>query len=144
MKFLKWKTGIFIFLLLGGFPLLGLSMNSAEMAKTRSGTIEIQIRNSIFEYHGGVLKPNQPATIFLKNLDSIPHGFISPSLEEMVVEVESKSGTTLGKGITRIHINPGQELQIHFLPTKPGSFSFQCDIHPKMKGELLSISIDVI
>jgi plastocyanin len=33
-------------------------------------------------------------------------------------------------------------VRISFLPNRPGKFSFRCDLHPNMKGELLILSIE--
>ena len=105
------------------------------------GRIEVTIRNSTFEFQGAVLKLNQPAVIVLKNLDQITHGFMSPLLGQQEVEIESKGATTYGKGIRGLHINPGETVMIRFMPTKPGRYTFECDIHPNMKGEILALSI---
>jgi hypothetical protein len=82
-------------------------------------------------------------TIVLRNQDKIKHGFTSSLLEEIEVQVESGGVTTYGKGIKGIYIGPGETLQIHLLPNRPGKFSFRCDIHPDMKGELLLLSVGV-
>jgi len=109
---------------------------AAETAK-----VEIVIRNYTFEFQGGALRPNEPGTIVLKNIDKVQHGFTSPLLAEQDVWVDSASGTTYGKGIRGVYINPGETLQIRFTPNRPGSFQFRCDLHPNMKGELLLLSV---
>ena len=118
-----------------------LSADSSVLTALETGKVEIIIRNSTFEFQGGVLRPNEPGTILLKNLDKIQHGFTSPFFEEQDIRVESSGGIAYGKGIKGVYINPGETLQIHFIPNRPGSFSFRCDIHPNMKGELLLLSV---
>ena len=110
-------------------------------AAQEPGKMTVTIRNSAFEFQGAVLRPDQPAVITLKNLDKITHGFMSPLLGQQEVEIETKGATTYGRGVRGVHINPGETVTIRFVPTKPGRYSFECDIHPNMKGEILSLSI---
>lgn len=118
-----------------------LSIGPSVVAAPENSKVEIVIRNSTFEFQGGMLRPNEPGTIVLRNQDKIQHGFASPVLEELDVRVESGGVTTYGKGIKGVYINPGETLQIHFIPNRPGRFPFHCDIHPTMKGELLVLSV---
>jgi hypothetical protein len=121
--------------------LIFLSAGSSVVAAPETGKVEIVIRNYVFEFQGGVLRPNEQGTILLKNVDKIQHGFTSPYLEEQDVRVESAGGISYGKGIKGVYINPGETLQIHFIPNRPGRLPFRCDIHPNMKGELLVLSV---
>jgi len=119
-----------------------LSTGFSLLMAREAGKVEIVIRNSTFEFQGGALRPDQAGTLFLSNLDKIRHGFTSPLLEELEVRVESAGGIAYGKGIKGVYINPGETLQIHLTPNRAGSFSFRCDIHPDMKGELLLLSVE--
>ena len=123
-------------------PLVFLFVSSSGGAAPEPAKVEIVIRNFTFEFQGGALRPNEPGTILLKNLDKVRHGFTSPFLEEQDVRVESGGVTTYGKGIKGVYIDPGETLEIHFIPARPGSFAFRCDIHPNMKGELLMLSVE--
>ncbi len=125
-------------------PSSGYLQQLQKPIKHQPGIVEIQIRNSIFEFHGGLIKPNLPTTIIIKNLDTIQHGFTSSLLDSLEVKVETEQGITYGKGIKGVYVNPKQELQIHFTPSREGNFSFRCDLHPGMKGELLMLSIETI
>lgn len=129
---------------LGGVVLffIFVSAGSAVVAAPGAGKVEIVIRNYTFEFQGGALRPNEPGTILLKNLDKVQHGFTSPVLAEQDVRVESSAGIAYGKGIKGVYINPGETLQIHFIPNRPGSFPFRCDLHPNMKGEFLILSVE--
>ena len=124
---------------------LGIAVSAGLPADRASaqqpGKIEVTIRNSTYEFQGAGLKPDQPAVIVLNNLDKITHGFMSPLLGQQEVEIESKGATTYGKGIKGLHINPGETVTIRFIPTRPGRYKFECDIHPNMKGEILTLSI---
>jgi hypothetical protein len=55
----------------------GFSAYSADSTDQPSGVVEIIIRNSTFEFQGGILKPDQAATIVIHNQDQITHGFTS-------------------------------------------------------------------
>jgi len=123
---------------LGTVVMVHAPMGSAAQ---EPGKMTVTIRNSAFEFQGAVLRPDQPAVITLKNLDKITHGFMSPLLGQQEVEIETKGATTYGRGVRGVHINPGETVTIRFVPTKPGRYSFECDIHPNMKGEILSLSI---
>ena len=103
--------------------------------------LEILIRNSTYEFQGGVPKPGQPVTLMIRNQDKIQHGFTSQIFQEPGIEVEAGGVVTFGNGIKGIHINPGETARLHFVPTRPGKFSFQCDLHPSMKGEVLVLTI---
>jgi hypothetical protein len=105
--------------------------------------VDITIRDYKYEVHAGVIHPDMPVTILIRNRDKVEHGFTSPVLEEFNAQVETGGVTTFGKGIKGIHILPGGEARIHFVPTRSGEFRFQCDIHPTMKGELLMLSVGV-
>lgn len=141
MQICKRHFRVAVFLLIVALSLPGFSVYSNAPAEQQSGVVEIIIRNSTFQFQGGVLRPNESATIVLRNQDKIQHGFISPLLEELDVRVETEDGTTFGKGIKGVHVNPGKTVQFNFIPTRPGKFSFQCDLHPGMKGELLLLSV---
>jgi hypothetical protein len=136
------RTGSFLLMWVLIFS--GFSAYSADNTDQPIGVVKVNIRNYTFEFHGGILKPDQAATIVVHNQDKITHGFTSTFLEEFNVQVESNGITTLGKGIKGVHIDSGKTVQIHFLPNRNGRFSFRCDLHPNMKGELLILSIDSI
>jgi Cupredoxin-like domain len=124
------------------FCFVFISAGSAIAAAPAGGKVEIVIRNYTFEFQGGTLRPNEPGTILLRNLDKVQHGFTSPVLAEQEVRVESSAGIAYGKGINGVYINPGETLKIHLIPNRAGSFPFRCDIHPKMKGEFLILSVE--
>jgi plastocyanin len=119
-----------------------LSAGAVVAAQPAGGKVEIVIRNYTFEFQGGMLRPNEPGTIVLRNTDKVQHGFTSPFLAEQEVRVESSAGIAYGKGISGVYINPGETLKIHFIPNRAGGFSFRCDLHPNMKGELLLLSVE--
>ncbi|NKE69764.1 cupredoxin domain-containing protein [Candidatus Manganitrophus noduliformans] len=103
--------------------------------------VEVIIRNFAYEVQGGTLPPGVPATIVLRNLDRVEHGFVSPFFQEVDVQVESGGATTFGRGIKGVHLTPEKEIAIRFIPPRAGKFTFNCDIHPNMKGEVLLLSV---
>lgn len=131
-------TGIMRGMLVVAMVGAGLAVASAAQ---EPGRIDVTIRNFTFEFQGATIKPNQPAVITLKNLDKVTHGFMSPLLGEQEVEIEAKGATTYGRGMRGLHLNPGETATIRFMPMRPGRYKFECDIHPNMKGEILSLSI---
>ncbi|MBI1823324.1 MAG: cupredoxin domain-containing protein [Nitrospirae bacterium] len=136
------RNGFFLFIWV--FIFSGSSAYSDDRTDQPVGVVQVNIRNSIFEFQGGILKPDQNATIVVHNEDQITHGFTSILLEDFDVQVESNGITTLGKGIKGVHIDSGKTVRIHFVPNRSGKFSFRCDLHPNMKGELLILSITSI
>jgi plastocyanin len=132
-------TRVFILIAVPFSLILATEISVPTAAETAK--VEVVIRNYTFEFQGGALRPNEPGTIVLKNIDKVQHGFTSPYLREQDVQVESAAGVAYGKGIGGVYINPGETLRIHFIPNRPGSFSFRCDLHPNMKGELVLLSV---
>jgi plastocyanin len=126
-----------IFLMIGFF----LIAPSSSPRALSGVEVEVVIRNSTFEFHGGILKPNEPAVIHLQNTDDIRHGFMSSLFENVEVEVETAGGVVYGKNIRGVHVDPGEAIEIRFTPLMSGQYTFRCDLHPKMKGELLVLSI---
>ena len=141
MQHSVWRFRIFIFLLALCFLFLFLAAQPLYLVAQDTEQIKIVIRKSTYEYHGKVLKPNVPVTVVLQNLDEEQHGFTSTLFEGLEVEVETNGGVTFGKGIKGVHIDPGEVMQIRFIPTAQGEFTFQCDLHPFMEGELLILSV---
>lgn len=131
-------------LLIFVLPILLLLIAPSFLKAQGTGEIKIVIRNTTYEFSGGIVKPDQPVTILLQNMDNIEHGFTSKLMEEFFAEVETAGAITFGKGIKGVHIKPGEKVQIHFTPSRPGSFNFQCDIHPSMKGEIFVLSVEAI
>ena len=144
MRIFRWHSSIVFLLTIIAFPLLSISVKWALSADQPSGKVEIVIQNSRYEYQGGILKPDESSTIIVRNADKIRHGFTSTLLENLDLRVETDSVITYGKGIKGVYIEPGGRVRLHFFPTQPGKFTFQCDLHPSMKGELLLLSVGAL
>jgi hypothetical protein len=141
MQILRWCFRTFVYFAIFSLPFLFIAAQPMYLAAQDTEQVKIVIRKSTYEYHGGVLKPNVPVTVVLQNLDDEQHGFTSSLFDGLNVEVEANGGVAFGKGIKGVHIDPGEVMQIRFIPIAQGEFKFQCDLHPFMKGELLILSV---
>lgn len=133
-----------LLLLIIGLSLIGPSFALRSVHAFEAVEVEVVIRNSTYEFHGGILKPNQPAVIHLRNMDDITHGFMSDIFDNIDVEIETSGGTIYGKAMKGVHIYPQEEIEMRFTPLVPGQYKFHCDLHPKMKGELLVMSVGTV
>src|ERR1700751_5966384 len=79
------------------FSLLLFLSALADAPGQENSKVEITIQNSTFEFQGGALRPNVPGVIVLRNKDKVKHGFTSPLLQEVELQVESAGVTTYGK-----------------------------------------------
>lgn len=103
---------------------------------------EITIRNYDFLLSQPVpIRLHVPTVIILRNQDIVRHGFTSPMLAQMLVRGEGEGVSAYGKGIEGFYVDPGKTLVIRFTPERPGKYSFHCDLHPDMKGELYLLEV---
>jgi len=112
---------------------------SAAQLEQRS---EITIKNYDFVLSQPI--PNrlhQPTVIVLRNQDIIRHGFTSPMLSSLLVRGEGEGISAYGKGIEGFYVDPGKTLVLRFTPERSGKYSFRCDLHPDMKGELYLLEV---
>lgn len=141
MRIIGWPARLLFVIGTTAMSLSVISSSSGLLGAQDGNRVEIVIRNSSYELHGGTLKPHTPATILVRNTDPQRHGFTSPSFERLDIEVETRDGVTFGRGIKGVHINPKESMTLRFTPVQEGQFKFSCDLHPGMKGELLVLSI---
>ena len=40
-----------------------------------------------------------------------------------------------------VYVDPGKTLVLYLTPERGGSYSFRCDLHQHMKGELLTLDL---
>lgn len=103
---------------------------------------EIVIRNYEFLLtQPASIRLHLPTVIILRNQDIVRHGFTSPILAHLMVQGEGEGITAYGKGIEGFYVDPGKTLVIRFVPERSGKYSFTCDLHPNMKGELYLLEI---
>jgi uncharacterized cupredoxin-like copper-binding protein len=115
-----------------------LGVVSAQEGRRR---VDVTIQDFAFKVHAGTLQLHEPVRIVLTNTDSVQHGFTSEALDGMDVRVESEGVVTYGRGIKGLYIDPGNAVELLFTPTKSGALNFRCDLHPKMKGELVVLTV---
>ncbi len=104
--------------------------------------IEIIIRN--FEFvltQPTPVRMALPTVIILRNQDIVRHGFTSPILIGLGLHGEGEGIAAYGKGVEGFYVDPGKTLVIRFVTERPGNYTFRCDLHPKMKGELYLLEV---
>ena len=96
---------------------------AATPAGTPALTVEISALNSVFDRDALTVIANAPFAIRFENLDIVPHN------------VSVRGGPTAMVG--EIFTGPA-ERTYYFASLPVGTYSFLCDVHPDMKGTLLS------
>lgn len=104
--------------------------------------VEIVIRNYEFQLtQPAPIRLHQPTIIILRNQDIVRHGFASPMLIHLMVQGEGEGIAAYGKGVEGFYVDPGKTLVVRFVPERSGKYSFRCDVHPKMSGELYLLEV---
>lgn len=104
--------------------------------------VEIVIRTYEFQLtQPAPIRLHMPTIIILRNQDIVRHGFASPMLMQLLVQGEGEGIAAYGKGVEGFYVDPGKTLVIRFVPERPGKYSFRCDLHPKMSGELYLLEV---
>ena len=117
---------------------------SSAIAQGEPRSIEVTIHDYAFKVQPAVLKVHEPVRIVLHNTDDVQHGFTSPALDGLDVRVEARGVITYGRGISGLYIDPGEEAELLFTPSKSGTLNFRCDLHPRMKGELVVLTVGAV
>ncbi|MEW6544722.1 MAG: hypothetical protein AB1411_14080 [Nitrospirota bacterium] len=116
------------------------AISPAQIAEEQR--IEVIIRNYEFQLTQPTpIRRGLPAVIILRNQDIVRHGFTSAALGGLLVHGEGEGIASYGKGLEGFYVDPGKTLVIRFTTERPGSFSFRCDLHPQMKGEIFQMEI---
>jgi hypothetical protein len=89
----------------------------------------------------GTVRLGLPTAIILRNQDIVRHGFTAPVLAQLVLSVDGEGVSTYGTGIEGVYVDPGKTLVIYFTPERGGNYSFRCDLHQQMKGELYTLDL---
>ncbi len=104
--------------------------------------IEIVMRDYEFQLVKPTpIRPGLPTVVILRNQDIVRHGFYSPMLMGILVQGEGEGVAAYGKGVEGFYVDPGKTLVIRFHNQKSGKYSFRCDLHPSMKGEVYVMEI---
>jgi plastocyanin len=116
--------------------------NLADPMVAQEQRIDITIRNYEFQLNQPApIRLHSPTVIILRNQDIVRHGFTSPMLMHLMVQGEGEGIAAYGKGVEGFYVDPGKTLVIRFVPERTGKYSFKCDLHPQMKGELYLLEV---
>ena len=104
----------------------------------------VTIKDFAFQTTQMPLQLHMPTVIHLKNEDDVRHDFGSEVFQGSYTQVEAVNSIAYGQGIGGVFVEPGGNLSIRFTIDRPGRYSFQCSIHPGMKGEILLLSAGAV
>ena len=128
--------------LVGAWLTAGILCTVPSVSAIQEQRNEVVITNYDFLLSQPVpIRLHVPAVIILRNQDIVRHGFTSPMLAQLAVRGEGEGVGAYGKGVEGFYIDPGKTLVIRFTPERAGKYSFKCDLHPQMKGELYLLEI---
>ena len=136
-------TFVLVLVALSATLILSIQLDRISSAQAPADQrVEIVIRDNAFEImRPAPVRPGLATVIILRNQDIVKHGFTSPMLMGMLVSGEGEGVATYGKGVEGFYIDPGKTLVIRFTNDRPGKYSFRCDLHPNMKGELYALEV---
>lgn len=131
-----------------GVAVLGLVAILMAPPARAQVTLDQQIELKIHDYkfvqvHVVPLHADFPAAIVLTNEDNVRHGFTSPFFLGLRIEGEGEGVIAYGKGVDGFYLDPGKTVTIRFIMPQPGRFTFRCDIHKDMEGEIYLLEIPV-
>lgn len=133
----------FILTLVGLTPFLSAA---GEAEAPRDVAQEQRIEIFVREYQFLLSQPtpirlHTPTVVIIRNQDIVRHGFTSQVLANLLVNAEGEGIVSYGKGIEGFYVDPGKTLVIRFTTERTGNYSFRCDLHPQMKGELYMLEV---
>jgi hypothetical protein len=129
-------------MLVGAWLAAGLLCTVPSAGAIQEQRNEIVIKSYDFTLNQPMpIRLHMPAVIILRNQDIVRHGFTSPMLAQLAVHGEGEGISAYGKGVEGFYIDPGKTLVIRFTPERAGKYSFRCDLHPEMRGELYMLEI---
>ena len=124
-----------------GLPVSGIDAQSDALT-AQEQRIEIIIRDYTFMLtQPSPVRLHAPTVIIIRNQDIVRHGFTSPMMAGLLLHGEGEGIAAYGKGVEGFYVDPGKTLVIRFTTGGTGSYSFRCDLHPQMKGELYLLEI---
>lgn len=134
---------LFVPIALAVICLPALSTDAQSPAQTLpEQRIEIVIRDYDFQLVKPTpIQPGLPTVIILRNQDIVRHGFYSSMLIGILVQGEGEGVAAYGRGVDGFYVEPGKTLVIRFSNQRAGTYSFRCDLHPKMKGEMYVMEV---
>ena len=140
------SKALFLPMLLAVGALLGLGMVTLPVqAAQPTAKIEIVIKDGEAKVVRGATLNGVLTEVTVRNEDTITHGFNS-SIFDKALKVEYSGGYQAeGKRGPHVYrVDPGKTMVLKFtLPDQPGgesrTYSFWCDIHRAVKGEMLVV-----
>ncbi|HEU4684221.1 MAG TPA: hypothetical protein VFS39_06950 [Nitrospira sp.] len=106
--------------------------------------IELAIRDSTYvKTKTTPIRMELPVTIVIRNEDTIRHGFTSSLLKGVALEGQGEGIDFYGRGIEGVHIEPGRTVLLRMIVPTQGSFSFHCDLHSEMQGEVYLLEVPI-
>lgn len=132
-----------------GFMLMNLPGSGVSAQSPAQGLPEQRIEIIMKDYDFQVVKPAPvrpalPTVIIIRNQDIVRHGFYSAMLQGILVQGEGEGVAAYGKGVEGFYVDPGKTLVIRFNNQRPGKYSFRCDLHPSMKGEVYVMEVPAV
>jgi plastocyanin len=69
-----------------------------------------------------------------------PHAIEAPG-DDGAVGSRHRDRSAYTFGFSRLYLKTGEEVRIRFTPVRSGKFTFTCDIHPGMEGEVFALRV---
>ena len=114
----------------------------SETLTAQEQRIEIIIRDYTFMLTQPTpVRLHTSTALVLRNQDIVRHGFTSPMMAGLLLHGEGEGIAAYGKGVEGFYVDPGKTLVIRFTAERTGSYTFRCDLHPQMKGELFLLEV---
>jgi len=117
---------------------LSLSQQTA-LLPTQEPEIEFTIRNHKYLVMKASARIGKSTVITVHNDDTVTHGFM-PTFNGRALRSEGEGQRVLVNGQEGFHIDPATSLTVRVILESEGIIHFECDVHPNMSGETLSIS----
>lgn len=142
------RRRVIVVMLVGlvGSMLMSFPGSGVDAQSPAQGLLEQRIEIIMKDYDFQLVKPTPvrpalPTVIILRNQDIVRHGFYSAMLQGILVQGEGEGVAVYGKGVEGFYVDPGKTLVIRFNNQRPGIYSFRCDLHPQMKGEMYVMDV---
>ena len=117
----------------------------SETLTAQEQRIEIIVRDYTFMLTQPTpVRLHTSTALVLRNQDIVRHGFTSPMMAGLLLHGEGEGIAAYGKGVEGFYVDPGKTLVIRFTAERTGSYTFRCDLHPQMKGELYLLEVPTV
>ena len=136
---LRWALTLAV--LSGGF--FGL-WGGVPIHSQSEQTVEVVIKDSTFVTKQSALRLGVPTMITVRNEDAKRHDFGSTMFEGIPTKIEQDGVSVYGRGLGGVMLDAKRDAVIRFNMERPGRHTFQCSIHPEMKGELLLLIAEAV